>query len=78
LRNVSKRTLPISKRLSTLEVDEETGVLTLTLPDYEENEFVTTPSLLFMTIADKITNDPEWVQALIHSAEQQMIPPTVH
>lgn len=65
--------------VTTLIVDEDTGVLTLNLRNYEPEEFMTFESLLFLALANKISTDAEWCEALVSDAEQQaMSDTTVH
>lgn len=65
-------------RESILRINEETGEILLTLPAYEPDDEVTFSSLLFITLAEKITSDAEWVQALMDDAAKHTTPPVMH
>ena len=66
------------ERLSILTLNEETGVVELSLPAYEQDEAVTYASVLFMMLAQKITNDAEWCNALVVEAEDEAAKSTEH
>ena len=70
---------PISnERISSIVINEDTGELALTLPDYEDTEYVTTYSLLLIAISERIASDPEWVDKMVDEAANLATAPTTH
>ena len=50
-----------------LKVNSETGEVEVILPEYEEDEPVSATSILFVALAQKISNDPDWAEGLVDS-----------
>ena len=55
-------------RFSTLSVNEDTGDISLKLPEYADDDNISNISLFFLAVADKLVNDPAWVVEVIKSA----------
>lgn len=68
----------VDPRLSTLSLNEDTGEVKLNLPVYKDDEFVSVASLLFVAMANKIVNDPEWVDEMVATATDIATPETEH
>ena len=66
------------RRISAIEIDEETGEVSLYLPKYEDDEQCTFATVLFMILAHKLTNDEEWCNTLVDEAEAEREEATVH
>jgi len=72
--------MPNSKpaRECILQLNEDTGEINCTLPEYEDDEFLTFPSLLFVELASRLATDPAWCEELVLSAEQRRMSDTAH
>ncbi len=72
--------MPDSKiaRACILQLDEDTGEIQLSLPEYGQEEYLTFGSLLFDELAYRIANDKEWSEKLVSDAEERAMSSTVH
>jgi len=59
--------------MHTLSLNEETGKVEVSLPEYQEDEPVSFSSLLFVALAMKLSDDSEWAKGLVEELHEEIV-----